>query len=101
MRHNRAGGIFAAGHWGLLYLLGLPFRTRMSRKRMEALRDRRLRWLVRHAAQTIGFYREILDRHGVDPESIGGFDDLERLPLIYRKTLRDAGEAAWARDLPA
>jgi len=65
------------------------------------MRDRRLKWLVRHAARTIPFYRELLERHGVDPGSVGGFGDLERLPLISRHALRDAGDAAWAQDLPA
>ena len=65
------------------------------------MRDRRLRWLVRHAARTMPFYRELLDHRGVDFGSIRGFGDLERLPLISRDALRDAGDAAWAQDLPA
>jgi len=100
---NRAGpkGITSAGEWGLFYLLGVPFRTRTSKKRMARLRDRRLAWLVRHAAQTMPFYRELLKIHRVDSGSVLGFRDLERLPLIRRDALRDAGEAAWAQDLPA
>lgn len=89
-----------AGHWGLSYLLGVPFRTRNSEERMTAMCDRRLQWLVRHAALTMPFYRELLDSHGVDPLSINGFDDIERLPLISRHALREAGDAAWASDLP-
>lgn len=65
------------------------------------MRDRRLKWLVRHAARTMPFYRELLKRHKVDPESVGGFVDLQRLPLISRHALREAGDAAWAQDLPA
>jgi phenylacetate-coenzyme A ligase PaaK-like adenylate-forming protein len=90
----------SSGHWGLGYLLGVPCRTRLSRRRMDALRDRRLKWLVHHAARTIPFYRELLEHAGVDPHSINGFDDLERLPVITRGALRDAGERAWAQDLP-
>lgn len=91
----------SGGNWGLSYLAGIPFRTRTSRKRMNAMRDRRLGWLVRHAVQTMPFYRALLDEHGVDPASIVGFSDLERLPLISRSALRDAGDTAWANDLPA
>ena len=94
-------GITSEGHWGLFYLLGIPFRTRTSKQRMDALRDRRLRWLVRHAVREMPFYRELLEHHDVDPRSIGGFRDLERLPLISRDALRNAGDAAWALDLPA
>lgn len=88
------------GHWGLLYLAGIPFRTGFTRERMDGLRDRRLRWLVRNAYRWNPFYRELLDNNGVSAASIGGFADLERLPLISRKDLRDAGERAWAQDLP-
>jgi len=91
----------SGGNWGLFYLLGVPLRTRTSKKRMDAMRDRRLGWLVRHAARTMPFYRDLLAHRGVDPASISGFDDLERLPLISRDALRDAGESAWAQDLPA
>lgn len=101
MNRGERTGIRWGGHWGLFYLLGIPFRTRISKKRMNVLRDRRLRWLVRHAARSMPFYRELLEHHGVDPGSIGGFGDLERLPLISRNALRDAGDAAWAQDLPA
>ena len=93
-------GVTSAGHWGLFYLLGIPFRTQTSNKRMDAMRDRRLNWLVHHAVRTMPFYRELLEHHGVDPGSVNGFRDLERLPLITRHALRDAGDAAWARDLP-
>ncbi len=101
MNRTERTGISSAGYWGLFYLLGIPFRTRTSKKRMGALRDRRLRWLVGHAARTMPFYRDLLDHCGIEPGSIGGFDDLEGLPLISRDALRDAGDTAWAQDLPA
>ena len=93
-------GAETGGDWGLGYLLGMPFRTRMPRARLEAMRDRRLAWLVRHAASTMPFYRELLEQHGIDPVSIRGLNDLERLPLLSREMLRDAGDRAWASDLP-
>jgi len=101
LNRGERGGIIANGNWGLLYLLGVPFRTRTSRKRMDVMCDQRLAWLVRHAANTIPFYRDLLRRNGVEPRSIRGFGDLQRLPLIGRDALRDAGESAWAQDLPA
>jgi phenylacetate-CoA ligase len=94
-------GAGTGGDWGWGYLLGMPFRTRMPRARLETLCDRRLAWLVRHAALTMPFYRELLERNGIDPVSIGGLHDLERLPLLSREMLRGAGDRAWASDLPA
>lgn len=88
------------GKWGIGYLAGLPFRHRLSPDRLGRQRDRRLAWLVRHAAETIPFYRAELDRARVDPESVRGFADLERLPVITRRILREAGEDGWATDVP-
>lgn len=99
MKSGEREYIATDGQWGLAYLLGIPFRTRMSGQRMGELQDRRLRWLVRHAARTMPFYRELLQRKGIDPSSIRGFGDLHRLPLIGRNVLRDAREAAWDQDL--
>ncbi|MBT8050761.1 MAG: hypothetical protein KJO70_06165, partial [Gammaproteobacteria bacterium] len=65
------------GDWGLPYLAGVPSRHRASRARLGALRDRRVGWLVRHAAKHIPFYKELLQQHNVNPRSIGGFQDLE------------------------
>jgi len=94
-------GAEIGGDWGWGYLLGMPLRARMPRARLEAMCGRRLAWLVRHAALTIPFYRELLQQHGIDPASIGGLNDLERLPLLSREKLRVAGDRAWAEDLPA
>ena len=73
MNHANRTGIAPGGHWGLFYLLGIPFRTKTSKSRMDVMRDRRLKWLVSHAARTIPFYRELLEQSGVDPGSVIGF----------------------------
>ena len=91
--------LMAGGKWAVAYLLGVPFRNRWSKQRMDGLRDRRLAWLVRHAANTMPFYRKLLDGQGISPDAIHRFDDLERLPVISRDTLRAAGDTAWANDL--
>jgi phenylacetate-CoA ligase len=51
--------------------------------------DRRLREIVRWAADTVPYYRERFRRDGVDPASIRGLDDLPRLPLVAKAELRD------------
>jgi len=58
------------------------------RERIEALRDRRLRKLVAYAAATVPYYRELFRREGIDPRSIRGAADLERLPLLDREQVR-------------
>lgn len=84
----------------LRYLLGVPLRAGWSRERMARFRDAQFRWTVRHAAATIPLYRGMLRKAGVDPGTVRGVADRQRLPIVTRDALRAAGEDAWATDLP-
>lgn len=97
MKSARING--SGGRWGLGYLLGIPFAARRARGPMENMIDRRFGWLVRHAAETMPFYRELLDAAGVDPASVSCTRDIVRLPLVGHQALREAGDRAWATDL--
>lgn len=59
-----------------------------SRQKIEALRDRRLRQIVRHAARTVPYYRAWFKREGLDPRHIRGLQDLHRLPVLDRQMVR-------------
>jgi phenylacetate-CoA ligase len=59
----------------------------------EALRElqlARLRRLAAHAYAQVPLYRRLWDAHGVHPEDIRSLDDLARLPLLDKATLRAA-----------
>lgn len=86
--------------WHYRYLMSLPLRSRWRQERMARFRDERFTWTVRHAAATVPFYRRLLAGAGVDPLSIRGLADRARLPLITRDALRQAGQEAWAHDVP-
>jgi phenylacetate-coenzyme A ligase PaaK-like adenylate-forming protein len=58
------------------------------RERIEALRDRRVRRIVEHAASAVPYYRDWFSREGVDPREIRTADDLERLPILDRELVR-------------
>ncbi|UCC78044.1 MAG: phenylacetate--CoA ligase family protein [Anaerolineales bacterium] len=67
------------------------------------IRDQRLRQIVDYAAATVPFYRDFFDQRGVDPADIQSVDDLERLPLIDRETVRKQPQAfvsqsKWGRE---
>ncbi len=49
----------------------------------------RLKWTVRHAYEGSPFYRERLDRNGVNPDSITSLDDLKRFPFTTADDLRE------------
>ena len=64
----------------------LPF---ASRDKIEAVRDRRIRALVRHAAQWVPWYRELFAAERIDPRDIRGARDLDRLPLLDKRHVRE------------
>jgi phenylacetate-CoA ligase len=53
-----------------------------SPRRVERLQRLRLRRIVRHAYETVPFYRREMDARGMKPRDIATVDDLERLPMI-------------------
>ncbi|MCL2056151.1 MAG: phenylacetate--CoA ligase [Oscillospiraceae bacterium] len=56
---------------------------------LRAEQGKRLGDMVKRVYESVPFYRERLDGHGIDPESIKSVDDLSRLPFTYKKDLRD------------
>src|SRR4029078_1355464 len=61
-----------------------------SRRRaeIEAFRDRKLRFLLRHAWENVPFYREKLEGAGVRPEAVRTASDLARLPTTTKPERR-------------
>jgi phenylacetate-CoA ligase len=58
-----------------------------SRARIEARRDARIARMVRYAARTVPHYRDLFRELGIDPRSIVGPRDLERLPIVDKDDL--------------
>ena len=64
-----------------------------------ALRDLQvglLRRVLRHAHRHTEFYRRLLDERGLTPEDFRTVDDLGRLPLLERATVRASIDARTA-----
>jgi len=59
-----------------------------SRARIEALRDARVARMVRFAARTVPYYRELFRRLGIDPRDVRTARDLDRLPVLTKDELR-------------
>ena len=80
---------------GTLTVLGYVPRDRRARRlggdRLAARRDARIRDVVRHAAATVPHYREL------DPASISGAAELERLPLLDKAVVQADPEAFRSR----
>ena len=52
------------------------------------LQEAKLRAIVQHAYRHVPFYRERLDSLGICPEEIQTLDDLQKLPLLDKETVR-------------
>jgi phenylacetate-CoA ligase len=66
-------------------------RTPRSRSELESLRDRLLRRLIAHAAESVPFYRSLMKEHGVRACDIRGAADLCALPITSKRDIQRAG----------
>ena len=64
---------------------GIPY---LSREKLDALRDRRIRKMVRYAAKTVPFYQDLFQKEGIEPRDITSAADLAGLPLIDKEVVR-------------
>lgn len=67
---------------------------------IRADQDRRLREIVRWAADTVPHYQQCFREAGVEPVAIHGVDDLARLPMLPKQVLRDRPEDLRSRGVP-
>ena len=64
----------------------------LPREELHALRDRRVRQIVRYAAQTVPYYRDSWREQGIDAADIRCAEDLDRLPLLTKEMVRSEPE---------
>lgn len=61
----------------------------LTREQMRDLQEQKLRRLIHQAYYHVAYYREMFDRLGIKPEDIRTIDDLMRLPLLDKSTIRE------------
>ncbi len=92
--------VSAAGLRSYRSRLGEPFREAFeelqhrdlaSRDQVIADQNRRLRETITNAAQHVPYYRRLFEREGIDPDSIRSAEDLKRVPMLDKETVRMAG----------
>ena len=83
--HQRYGSPF---QYSLSVLQRTDFRTADE---VRTDQDQRLRATIEWAARTVPYYRDLFKSEGVDPNSIRGVDDLERIPMLSKSTVRERG----------
>lgn len=61
----------------------------MPREEMQELQSARLVKTVKRIYYDVPFYREKMQKIGIEPGDIKGLDDLSKLPFTYKQDLRD------------
>jgi phenylacetate-CoA ligase len=64
-------------------------RNGYSAEQLAAYRDRRLCEMVKHAAANVPYYRRVFREHGIDPEAIRSREDLVKIPVLKKSTVRE------------
>ena len=60
----------------------------LPEQELRELRDARLRHIVTYAARTVPYYQKLFQEIGLDPRDIRTVEDLDRIPLLDKSTVR-------------
>lgn len=73
---------------------------RLSESERQSWLTDRLRLLVRYAAGTTRYYRDLFQAIGFDPQADFSFDDFARLPVLEKTDIRRAGHDLISNQVP-
>ncbi len=82
LHRQRYGGRFAE------YQALLEESQWWDQARMISWQEGKLRELLCHANEHVPYYQETFKRHGFRPESLAGLEDLQRIPVLTRETVK-------------
>ncbi len=60
-----------------------------SKEQIEEYQNKQLQKLIRHAYDTVPYYRRIFDKHGLKPADIKTKEDLSKLPILTKEDVRN------------
>jgi len=75
-------------------------RAAWSAEQMQDYRDARLRAFVRHAADTVPYYRRRFRELGISPDDIRTLEDLRRLPILTRQEVQEHSQELISEAVP-
>ncbi len=61
---------------------------RWNKEKIKAYQDRKLRSIVKHAAENVPYYRNLFKDINFDPDTFKGREDMYKIPLLDKQTLR-------------
>lgn len=62
-----------------------------TREEIDAFQNNRLRMLIKHAYESVPFYRDYMHQHGLTPDDIQSKADLHKLPIVTKEIMRQEG----------
>ncbi len=68
-----------------------------DRSKIESFQDERLRSIVAHAYETVPYYHSLFDLHGIKANAFRGREDLHRIPLLTRATIKSHAQELKSR----
>jgi len=78
---------YVRGGW--VYVRELRRTQRLSADELQALQLRRLRDLLRDAAENVPYYQSLFQKLGATPDDFHQLSDLARLPILDKQQVRD------------
>jgi phenylacetate-CoA ligase len=69
-------------------------------KELERLQARNLRILLKHAYETVPYYRRIFRERGLSPGDVKSVDDLTKIPILTKADIRNSFEDLISRAIP-
>ena len=65
-------------------------KEKISLNKLKELQLERLKWSLRHAYRNNPVYRKKFDDGGFNPDTFSSFDDMKRVPFLYKQEMREA-----------
>ena len=67
-----------------------------SKEKLQQMQLGLLKVIVKHAYETVPYYREVMDEDGIKPEDIKGLEDIKLFRVIGKQDVRDAGSRMYS-----
>ncbi len=61
----------------------------LSRRELEEIQLKRLKWVVRHVYDNVPFYRRKFKERGIHPDDVRSLNDVSKLPFTTKEDLRE------------
>lgn len=93
LHKQRYGGMFKE------YVEEFDKNQSLSWEALEEMQTQKLREMINHAYLNVPYYRSLFDRQGIHPNDIKGTDDLARIHILEKETVKKSPEKFIAQNL--